>query len=156
MSLNRAVKVLQEMPLFRNVDAKQLKVVAMMGESRTYRAGERLFEQGDEGDSAFIVLDGEVDVLIPTDGKEHSVAVLGRGEIFGELAVICDQPRSTAIVALSDLAVLRLERSVVLNLIREFPDISVELVRTLGRRLDRTNRELGQAKDDLAAAGAGR
>ena len=156
MSLNRAVQVLQEMPLFRNVDAKQLKVVAMMGESRTYHAGERLFEQGDEGDSAFIVLDGEVDVLVPTDGAEHSVAVLGRGEIFGELAVICDQPRSTAIVAQSDLAVLRLDRSVVMNLIREFPDISVELVRTLGRRLDRTNRELGQALADLAGTGGGR
>ena len=149
MSLNRAVQVLQEIPLFRNVDPKQLKVVAMMGESRTYRAGERLFEKGDEGDSAYIVLEGDVDVLVPTDDSEHSVAVLGRGEIFGELAVICDQPRSTAIAARSNLAVLRLDRSVLLNLIREFPDISVELVRVLGRRLERTTRELSQALADL-------
>ncbi len=149
MSLNRAVQVLQEMPLFRNVDPKQLKVVAMMGESRTYRAGERLFEKGDEGDSAYIVLEGEVDVLVPTNGSEHSVAVLGRGEIFGELAVICDQPRSTAIAARTDLAVLRLERNDVLNLVREFPDISVELVRVLGKRLERTTRELSQALAEL-------
>ena len=149
MSLNRAVQVLQEMPLFRNVDPKQLKVVAMMGESRTYRARERLFEMGDEGDSAYIVLEGEVDVLVPSEGSEHSVAVLGRGEIFGELAVICDQPRSTAIAARSDLAVLRLERNDVLNLVREFPDISVELVRVLGKRLERTTRELSQALAEL-------
>ncbi len=153
MSLNRAVQVLQEMPLFRNVDPKQLKVVAMMGESRTYRAGERLFEKGDEGDAAYVVLEGEVEVLVPAEGAEHAVAVLGRGEIFGELAVICEQPRSTAIAARSNLAVLRLDRGDLLNLIREFPDISVELVRILGKRLEKTTRELSQALADLKGAG---
>lgn len=153
MSLNRAVQVMQEMPLFRNVDPKQLKVVAMMGESRTYRTGERLFEKGEEGDAAYIVLEGEVGVLMPSDNGEQVVAVLGQGEIFGELAVICDQPRSTAIVARSALEVLCLDRNVVLNLIREFPDISLELVRILGKRLERTTHELSQA---LAGQAAGR
>lgn len=151
MNLNRAVEILREMPLFRNVDQKQLKVVAMMGEALTYRAGERLFEKGDEGDSAYIVLGGEVDVLMPVNGGEQVVATLGKSEIFGELAVICDQPRSTAIAARSDLEVLRLERSVVMNLIREFPDISVELVRVLGRRLERTTRELSRVLAQHAA-----
>lgn len=151
MSLNRAVQVMQEMQLFRNVDPKQLKVVAMMGEARIYRAGERLFEKGDEGDAAYIVLGGEVDVLVPTGGGEQRVAVLGPGEIFGELAVICEQPRSTGIAARSDLEVLRLDRNVVLNLIREFPDISLELVRILGSRLERTTRELSQALAGRAA-----
>jgi len=152
MNLNRAVEVMQEMPLFRNVDKKQLKVVAMMGEALTYRSGERLFEKGDEGDSAYIVLGGEINVLMPANGGEQVVATLGKGEIFGELAVLCDQPRSTAIAARSDLEVLRLERNVVLNLIREFPDISVEMVRILGQRLERTTRELSHV---LASQGGG-
>jgi CRP-like cAMP-binding protein len=151
MSLNQAVQVLQEMPLFRNVDQKQLRVVAMMGESLTYRAGERLFEQGDEGDAAFIIIGGEVDVLVPAQGGEQSVAVLGKGEIFGELAVICDQTRSTAIAARSELETLRLDRNVVMNLMREFPDISVEMVRILGDRLERTTRELSLARASRAA-----
>ena len=152
MSLNDAVRVLQEMPLFRNIDLKRLRVVAMMGDQQTYRAGERLFEQGDEGDAAFIVLDGEVDVLVPAEGGEQSVAVLGKGEIFGELAVICDQTRSTAIAARSDLEVLRLGRDEVMNLMREFPDISLEMVRLLGKRLANTTQELSQARAGLAAA----
>lgn len=151
MSLNRAVEVMQEMPLFRNVDPKQLRVVAMMGESRAYRSGERLFEKGDEGDSAYIILNGEVSVLVPSDGGEQVVAVLGKGEIFGELAVLCEQPRSTAIAARTDLEVLRLDRNMLLNLIREFPDISLELVRILGRRLERTTRELSQALAGISA-----
>ena len=156
MSLNRAVEVLQEMPLFRNVDPKQLKVVAMTGEPRTYRAGERLFEKGDEGDAAYIILEGEVNVLVPANGGEHPVAVLGKAEIFGELAVLCEQPRSTAIAARTDIEVLRIDRSMVLNLMREFPDITLEMVRILGRRLERTSYELSQALSDLEADSDGR
>ncbi|HSF93602.1 MAG TPA: cyclic nucleotide-binding domain-containing protein [Thermohalobaculum sp.] len=145
MSLNQAVAIMQEIPLFRKVDLKQLKVVAMMGETRKYRAGERLFEKGDEGDAAFIIISGAVDVIVGVDGDERSVATLGQGEIFGELAVLCDQPRTTAIGAHSDLEVLRLDRNVVMNLMREFPDISLEMVRILGRRLERTTTELSGA-----------
>ena len=152
MSLNQSVQVLQDMLLFRNIDPKQLKVVAMMGESLTYRSGERLFEKGDEGDAAFIILDGEVDVLVPAEGGEQAVATLGKGEIFGELAVICDQSRSTAIAARSELAVLRLRRSEVLKLMREFPDILLQLVRILGARLERTTQELSAARAQIANA----
>ena len=155
MSLNRAVQVLQEMPLFRNLDLKRLRVVAMMGESQAYRARERLFEKGDEGDAAFIIIDGEVEVLVPAEGGEQSVAILGAGEIFGELAVICDQARTSAIAARSELEVLRLDRNVVLNLMREFPDISLEMVRILARRLERTTQELSQARASLAAISEG-
>ncbi len=156
MSLNRAVQVLQEMPLFRNIDLKRLRVVAMMGESQAYRAQERLFEKGDEGDAAFIIIDGEVEVLVPAKGGEQSVAVLGKGEIFGELAVICDQTRTTAIAARSELEVLRLERNVVLKLLREFPDLSLEIVRILGGRLEKTTQELSQARSSLAAVSNGK
>jgi CRP-like cAMP-binding protein len=152
MSLNQAVTIMQEIPLFRNVDLKQLKVVAMMGETRTYRARERLFEKGDEGDAAFIIIDGAVDVMVDSGGEERSVATLGKGEIFGELAVLCDQPRTTAIAAHSDLEVLRLDRNVVMNLMREFPDISLEMVRILGRRLERTTTELSGALARLQEA----
>lgn len=152
MSLNRVVEVMQEMPLFRNVDPKQLRVVAMMGEVSTYRGGERLFEKGDEGDAAYIVLSGEVAVLVPSDGGEQAVASLGKGELFGELAVLCDQSRTTAIAAKSDLEVLRLDRTVVLNLMREFPAITLELVRIIGRRLERTTSELSHALAELSGS----
>jgi len=155
MSLNQVVQVMQEMPLFRNVDQKQLRVVAMMGEARTYRGGERLFEKGDEGDAAYIVVNGEVEVLVPSDGTEQTVATLGKGELFGEMAVLCDQSRTTAIAAKTDLEVLRLDRDVVLNLMREFPAITLELVRILGRRLERTTRELSQALAELSTNHAG-
>ena len=146
MSLNDAVDVMREVQLFRNVDDKRLKLFAFMGETLNYRDGERLFEQGDEGDAAYIVLDGAVDVLVPTDAGEISVAVLGKKEIFGEMAVLCDQPRTTAIAAKGTLTVLRLERRAILDMLREFPDISIEFIKVLAGRLETTSRELAAAR----------
>jgi len=138
MSLQRSVDVLTDMPLFRKIDPKRLRVIAMMAEQLSFKAGERLFEKGDEGDAAFIVLEGEVDVLVPVTGGETSVAVLGPGQIVGEMAVLTDQPRSTAIAARTDLRVMRFDRGMVLNLLREFPDFALELIRVLAQRLETT------------------
>lgn len=146
MSLNDAVKVMMEIPMFRNVDPKRLRLFAFMGETLTYRAGERLFEKGDEGNAAYIIIDGTVDVLVPVEGGELAVAALGAKEIFGEMAVLCDQPRSTAIAAKTDLTVLRLQRTAFLNLLREFPDIALEVIKVLAGRLEATTRELATAR----------
>ena len=146
MSLNQAVDVMREIPLFRNVDPKRLRLFAFMGETLTYRAGERLFEMGDEGSAAYIIIDGTVDVLVSVEDGETAVATLGAKEIFGEMAVLCDQPRSTAIAARTELTVLRLQRSAFLNLLREFPDIALELIKVLASRLEATTRELAAAR----------
>lgn len=149
MGLKDVTRVLRELEVFAKVDDRQLRVVAMMGEVLSYRDGERVFEQGEEGDAAYIVIAGQVEVLIRVDGGERAVATLGRGEIFGELAVILDQPRTSAIAAKGDIEVLRLNRSVILNMLREFPDISLQMIRLLGRRLVVTSSELAAAKEAL-------
>jgi CRP/FNR family transcriptional regulator, cyclic AMP receptor protein len=146
VSINEAVCVMMEIPMFRNVDSKRLRLFAFMGETLSYRAGERIFEKGDEGNAAYIIIEGTVDVLVPIEGGEAVVANLSKKEIFGEMAVLCDQPRSTAIAARTDLTVLRLRRQAFLNLLREFPDIALEVIRVLASRLEATTRELAVAR----------
>jgi CRP-like cAMP-binding protein len=146
VSIKDTVCVMMEIPMFRKVDQKRLRLFALMGETLAYRAGERIFEKGDEGNAAYIIIDGTVDVLVPIDGGEAVVATLGKKEIFGEMAVLCDQPRSTAIAARTDLTVLRLRRQAFLNLLREFPDIALEVIKVLASRLEATTRELAAAR----------
>ena len=100
---------------------------------------------GDEGDAAYVILEGAVDVLIPTDTGEISVAVLGAKEIFGEMAVLLDQPRTTAIAANTDLKVLRLDRQAFFSMLSEFPDVAIELIKIIGGRLEATTRDLAAA-----------
>lgn len=142
MNINEIVCVLCEIPMFRKVEEKRLKLFSMMGQTLTYRASERLFEKGDEGDAAYVILEGSVDVLIPTDTGETRVATLGSKEIFGEMAVILDQPRTTAIAASTDLKVLRLDRQAFFNMLNEFPDVAIELIKIIGSRLETTTQNL--------------
>jgi len=139
MSLASTVEVLRSMPLFQRLDERRLRVIAMTGEVLDVRRGERLWNKGDEGDAAYIVLSGEADVLLPAADGDVSLACLGAGEIVGEMAVLTGNPRSTAIAARSDLSVLRLEGATVMALLREFPELAIELIRVLARRLEATN-----------------
>ncbi|MEM7177966.1 MAG: cyclic nucleotide-binding domain-containing protein [Pseudomonadota bacterium] len=146
MNLRQAVDVMQETPLFRKLDPKRLRVVAMMGETLSYRDGERLFEAGEEGDSAYVILSGDVDVIVNANDREITVAVLHQGEIFGEIAALTDQPRTSAIQARGPLSVLRLDRQTILNLIGEFPDIALQLITVMADRLRVTSRQLAEAQ----------
>lgn len=146
MGLNKAVEAMQETPIFSGIDPKRLRLLAFMSESLTYRAGEVLFEQGDDGDSAFVVLDGEASVLINIGGEKREVAVIGSKQVFGEMAVLCNIPRTAAIAAKSDLEVLRIDRDAFLKLLSEFPEVSLQVMRFLAARLEATTQDLGQAK----------
>ncbi|MDG1970962.1 MAG: Crp/Fnr family transcriptional regulator [Paracoccaceae bacterium] len=149
MSLNKAVEAMQQTPIFAGIDPKRLRLLAFMSESLTYRAGELLFDQGDEGDSAFVVIDGSASVLINIGGEKKEVAVIGSKQIFGEMAVLCDIPRTAAIGAKSDLEVLRIDRDAFLKLLSEFTEVSLQVMRFLAARLEATTKDLGAAQAEI-------
>ena len=60
---------------------------------QTYQAGERIFKQGDEGNMAYVVQSGEVEIVKEIDGVETVLGTIGQGGIFGEMALIDSQPR---------------------------------------------------------------
>lgn len=155
MSLNKAVETMQETPIFAGIDPKRLRLLAFMSESLTYRAGELLFDQGEEGDSAFVTLSGTASVLINIGGERREVAEIGPKQVFGEMAVLCDIPRTAAIGAKTDLEVLRIERDAFLKLLHEFPEVSLQVMRFLARRLEQTTRNLGDAQARIKALEGG-
>ena len=74
VSLNEEVEILRNIPMFANIESSKLKLLAFTSERHAYNEGEYLFRQGDEGDSAYIIVDGEADVIIETDGGPLTVA----------------------------------------------------------------------------------
>lgn len=146
MSLDQAVEAMVMTPIFAGVDPKRLRLLAFMSESLTYREGELIFDQGEDGDSAFVVIEGAAKVTVDIDGEKVDVAEIGPKQIFGEMAVLCDMPRTAAISAKSDLSVLRIERDPFLKLLREFPEVSLKVMRFLARRLENTTHDLVKAR----------
>jgi CRP-like cAMP-binding protein len=143
------VDLLRKVPLFAHLDPAKLKLLAFTSTRASFKPGQELFHQGDEGDAAYLILSGEADVVADTPSGEVPVATVGQNAIIGEIAILCEVPRTATVRAASRLETLKIEKEHFLRLIREFPDMSVEIMRELGQRLTRTTAELSQARSAL-------
>ena len=151
--LQEDVDLLRNVPLFRNLDAAKLKLLAFTSERLTYSAGESLFNQGDSGDTAYVIVQGEADIIIDTPAGPITVATVKQNDWVGEIAILCDVPRTATITAKSKLTTLRISKDVFFQLVMQFPQMSVEVMRELAFRLGRTNRKLQEAVGKLKEAG---
>ncbi|WP_349360118.1 cyclic nucleotide-binding domain-containing protein [Stappia sp.] len=152
MTLEAEVDALRKVPLFRGIDATKLRLLAFISDRTHFAAGEELCRQGEDGDSAFIILDGEADVRVRTSDGEKTVARLEQYAIVGEIAILCDVPRTATVVAATEMDVLTVSKDDFLRLLKEFPDMSLEVMRTLAQRLERTTQDLAAQKASGTAA----
>ena len=142
MSLNEEVELLRNIPMFANIEPSKLKLLAFTSERMTFKDGDILFRQGEPGDSAYVIIGGEADVIVDTPKGPLTVAKLKRNDIVGEIAILCDVPRTATIKASSKLEAMVIAKDLFFRLVMEFPQMAVEIMRELARRLDATNRKL--------------
>ncbi len=145
MSLNEEVELLRNIPLFAKLEPSKLKLLAFTSERITYEAGQILFHQGDVGDAAYIIVEGSASVLVETGGGEIEVAMLGRNDFVGEIAILCDVPRTATVKATAQTVTLRITKDLFFRLVAEFPEMSVEIMRELASRLEHTTQQLREA-----------
>ncbi len=118
----------------------------------TYHAGQVLFRRGDVGDAAYVIIKGEAEVSVATDAGEISVARLRDGDFLGEIAILCDTPRTATVTAASELKALRIRKEPFFQLLKQFPEMAIEMTRLLAERLTRTTAEQVEAQRKLAAS----
>ena len=147
MGLEQEVEVLRRIPLFQNIEPSKLKLMAFASERVTFAEGNALFEQGEEGDAAYIVLDGTADVRVTADGGGAiTVAQVASNDIVGEIAILCDVPRTATVVATSELVTLKITKELFFRMVQDFPQIGIEVMRVLAHRLETTTRQLRAAR----------
>ena len=145
MTLESEVQSLRQVPMFRDVDPARLKLLAFTSDRVQFTDGQRFFAQGDASDAAYVVLDGKAEVLLePAGGEAIRLAVLGRTALVGEMGILSDAPRSASVRALGPTTALRIDRRVFLELLSQFPQIAVAVMRELARRLEQTNQKLAE------------
>jgi len=150
MSIAKDVEVLRGIPLFAKIDPAKLKLLAFTSEYLQFVAGDELCGQGDVGDAAYIILAGDADVLVDTPRGRLKVATLHRNDIIGEIAILCDVPRTATVVAASELETLRISKENFFQLVTQFPQIGVEVMAELASRLHDTTQALTKAKGRLS------
>jgi len=116
---------------------------------RSYDAGDEIVREGEAGDALFIVLDGEAVV----HAADSEIAKLGRGQHFGEMALVDRAPRSASVTSVSDSRLMVIRRSDFFDIIRKSHDVAVKLLWSflgvLSQRLRSTSKELGAARLQL-------
>lgn len=150
-TLNDDVAMLRKVPLFESVDPAKLKLVAYTANQVMFDDGELVFSQGSNGTSAYLIVGGNADILSESGGQQVVVAKLGNNALFGEISAFCDVPRTASVRAEGQLTVLELKRENLMELIGEFPDVAVEVIRELARRLAATTSDLANVLDRKGA-----
>ena len=148
MSMDDEVKALASTPLFQSVDQSKLRLLSMMADLRSYDDGEDIITQGEEAEAAFVVLEGTTRVVVEVDGEEQQVAEIGANDVIGEMGVLNDHRRTASVRAVGRVRVLRIAQSDMLDLVRQFPELALEMLRVLSKRLTATTRKLISARQE--------
>jgi len=141
--LDTRLGALQHMPLFSGLPESGLRELAAFTLHQRFPRGHTIFCRGDSGDRAFIILQGEVDLIVDSpDGRELILARLGPGEHFGEMALIDDLVRSATARTASATELVVVLRSTFLRAMEGRPEISMHIIRVLAQRLRASNEKL--------------
>ncbi|MEH6727422.1 MAG: cyclic nucleotide-binding domain-containing protein, partial [Hyphomicrobiales bacterium] len=103
MALNDEVEKLGNVSLFAGLQPSQLKLLAFTSQRLVFLEGDMLFSQNDSGDAAYVVLKGTAEVVVKINGSDVVVATLGENAIIGEIAILCDVPRTASVRAATRL-----------------------------------------------------
>jgi CRP-like cAMP-binding protein len=138
-----ALAALENSRIFGALQPDSLHQLAATGHVLHLERGSSLFTKGDEGDAAFILLEGELEVRsLSKEGRELRIAALKSGELIGEMAVLDGAPRSADVVAARTCRLWRLPRLAVLALLLADKEVALRVMAELCRRLRASNTAL--------------
>ncbi|UCE20737.1 MAG: cyclic nucleotide-binding domain-containing protein [Candidatus Aminicenantes bacterium] len=115
---------------------------------KVYGNGEVIIRQGESGDSMYEIQDGQVEVIQEKDGREVPLAVLGRGDFFGEMAIFEREVRSATVRARGEVRVLTIDKRTFLRRITEDPSIAFRIVERMSHRIRKLDAEIVRLKTE--------
>ena len=144
MSLEQEVELIRQFPIFAKIQPAMQKLLCFSSERLTFAPGQVIVKAGDIGDAAFIIIDGTVEISVPTPSGPIVVNTAGRNAIIGEIAIFGDVPRTATAAAKTTVETLKISKELFEKIIRENPDAALELIRILAARLANTTAQLSR------------
>lgn len=139
------IALLRNIGVFAGLSEDDLAAIAEVSVSRRFDAGEVVFREGDGGDTCYVVRSGLARAVRQhSDGRSITLAHFGVGDIFGELAMFDEEPRSATVDVIEELEVVAIPGRDMQRLMREYPEIAVKLNAALAQRLRATNERLAR------------
>jgi CRP/FNR family transcriptional regulator, cyclic AMP receptor protein len=134
------IDTLRQVPLFESLDDEAARKLCHLLESTDCKAETFLFRAGDEGDAMYLIERGKVRICVQaTDGREMVLTEFGRGDFFGEMALLDGEQRSADAIVAEDARLAVLSREHFLSFVRSSPDVALEMLTALANRLRNTD-----------------
>src|SRR5581483_8147494 len=143
MEAEKEASYLKQVSLFANLADEDLHELMNAAKRRAFRSGEVIFHRDDPGQVLYMIKEGKVKIcIISPDGQEISLAVFGKGECFGEFALLDGLPRSADAIALEKVECYTLQRADFHNAIMKKPRIAIQVMEVLCERLRKTDQQV--------------
>lgn len=136
MNADEILESLAGFSLFADLGRPELQGVSHTFEEESFAEGQRILRQGFTGTGFYVILQGEAAVVI--DGEERSR--LGRGDFFGEISILLDEPPTADVIAMTPLTCLVLPRDQLTTLLASLPSVAIRMLQAEIRRLHLANR----------------
>ena len=146
MSLEQEVELIRQFPIFSKILPAMQKLLCFSAERLAYDPGQVMFNAGDAADAAYIVIDGTVEISVPTPSGPIVINTMSKNEILGEIAIVGEVPRTATAKAVSKLETLKISKELFIKIIRENPDAAIELIKILAARLASTTNQLTRTR----------
>jgi CRP-like cAMP-binding protein len=145
-------RLLAEIKIFDPLSGEERGRVAERMKEKFFCAGEVLVRVGEEGSRFFVILEGRASVHLGVEARSPQVAVLGRGDYFGEMSLLTGAKRNATVVAASDCRVIELSHTVLSDLLKEKKSLAEGFAKALKQRSE----ELATLQEAVAADSRGR
>ena len=145
LSLMERILFFKRVPLFQNLSPGDIKQVAALAQEESFSDGVSIVREGEIGDVMFIIVSGQVRVLITKGQKEVELARRKAGEYVGEMALISREPRSATVTAVGNVRALCIDQKSFESLLRDRPDASLAVIDVLCQRLKEADAKLHHA-----------
>ncbi|APF20932.1 putative transcriptional regulator, Crp/Fnr family [Caldithrix abyssi DSM 13497] len=145
------LSVLKRIPLFQDLSKKELRQLERILHQRTYREGEVVFNEGDPGVGMYIIEEGEVRITLGRD--QRVLAVLSKGDFFGEMALLLEAPRTASAIASKPSILYGFFQPDLFSILETYPrtgnKILLRLSQMIAERLRRSNIENRELREKL-------
>jgi hypothetical protein len=135
VSILERILLLREIPIFAELPPEDLKLIAEIAHEEWFPLNTVIFNQGEEGNMMFVIVEGRLRVLRAMNGVEQELAQRGPGDFVGEMAIIESVARSATLRTQTDVRLLAIDGDTFKAILHERPDVSFAVLRSVSRRL---------------------
>jgi CRP/FNR family cyclic AMP-dependent transcriptional regulator len=137
------INFLRNVPIFAELEEKDLLRVVKLGTSQKYKKGNIVVLEQENGAALFVIITGKVKVVrMDEDGREVILSMFGPGEFFGEMSLLDGLARSASVVATVKSELFMIHRRDFLELLNEFPTVTISLLAELAMRLRKADMQI--------------